>query len=142
LYRDSSDQTPQTPNFQKAPLDIRKAMVGFGPDGGIVSTAPEQMVFLRAFFEGRFFDQKILPQLYDWRKINFPLQYGTGVMLFALPKVFSVIKRQPALIGHSGLSGNFAFLAPDEGVYMTGTVNQIAKPGASFKLMLRILGTL
>ncbi len=142
LYRDSADKTPQMLNFKNAPLDIRKAMIGFGPDGGIVSTAPEQMVFLRAFFEGKFFDPVILPQMYDWQRINFPLQYGTGMMLFRLPRLFTLIKKQPDLIGHAGLSGNFAFYAPESGVYLTGTVNQIAKPGASFKLMLGILAAL
>lgn len=139
FYRDIADKTPQTLNFKNAPLDIPKAMVGFGPDGGIVSTAPEQMVFLRAFFEGKFFDPALLPQMYDWRRINFPLQYGTGVMLFRLPRLLTLIKKQPDLIGHAGLSGNFAFFAPDKGIYLTGTVNQVANSGASFQLMLKVL---
>ncbi len=42
------------------------------------------------------------------------------------------------LIGHSGLSGALAFLAPASGVYVNGTVNNIAKPQEGFKLMLRL----
>ncbi|HRF78260.1 MAG TPA: hypothetical protein PLJ00_15230 [Chitinophagales bacterium] len=40
---------------------------------------------------------------------------------------------------HSGLSGAFAFYCPEKDCYITGTVNQIHKPGSSFKLMVKLL---
>ncbi len=139
LYTDIQDTTPRALNYKRAPLHIPKAMASFRADGGIVSTAPEMMRFLRAFFEGALFDPAALPALYDWRKVMFPLQYGAGVMLFATPWFFSPFKKQPDLIGHSGLSGAFSFYAPATGVFLTGTVNQVAHPGASFQLMLKAL---
>ena len=142
LYADADDGTPRDLNYKNAPLAIRKAMTSFRADGGIVSTAPEMMVFLRAFFEGGLFDIAVLAGLYDWRKVMFPLQYGSGVMLFSTPWIFSPFKKQPDLIGHSGLSGAFSFYAPSNGIYLTGTVNQIARPGASFQLMLKALAAL
>jgi len=142
LYTDAKDMTPRITNYKTAPLEIRQAMASFGPDGGIVSTAPEMMVFLRGFFEGKLFDTSVLQGLYVWRKVMFPLQYGTGIMRFATPRIFSPLKKQPELIGHSGLSGGFMFFAPERGIYFTGTVNQIAKPGASFQLMLQAMSKL
>jgi hypothetical protein len=44
-----------------------------------------------------------------------------------------------ALIGHSGRSGAFAFLAPGAGVFLAGTVNNGAGPGSSFRLMQRLV---
>ncbi|MCF6272534.1 MAG: beta-lactamase family protein [Rhodobacteraceae bacterium] len=142
LYTDAADLTPCILNYKAAPLEIRKAMASFGPDGGIVSTAPEMMVFLRGFFGGKLFEPAALQGLYDWRKVMFPLQYGSGMMLFATPWFFSPFNKQPDLLGHSGLSGAFMFFAPKTGVYLTGTVNQIAKPGAPFQLMLQAMAAL
>ena len=52
------------------------------------------------------------------------------------PRAFSPIDAQPELIGQSGLSGAFAFVAPSRGTYLAGTVNNIARPDRSFRLML------
>lgn len=140
LYTDPTDQRPHHLYYRANPLTIPKAMASFGPDGGIVSTAQESMTFLRAFFEGSLFPIDYLPELYHWNKIFFPLQYGVGIMRFQLPRYLSPFSPAPELIGHSGLSGAFAFYAPERGVYCTGTVNQIAQPGRSFRLLLRLLG--
>lgn len=142
FYCDAGDQIPRSLNFGNAPLDIRKAMTSFRADGSIVSTSGEMMIFLRAFFEGGLFPKSALAGLNDWRRVMFPLQYGVGIMLFATPRIFSPFKKQPELIGHTGLSGAFMFYAPKAGIYLTGTVNQVAKPSASVQLMLRILAAL
>lgn len=119
-------------------MPIPQAMASFGPDGGIVSTADELLVFLRAFFGGTLFPAARLPELQHWRPIFFPFDYGTGLMRFQVPRLFSPFKRFPALVGHSGLSGAFAFYCPEQDLYLCGTVNQIQRPGTSFRLMLRL----
>lgn len=139
LYADPSDARPAALRFGERKLDIPRAMTSFGPDGGIVSTSGDLMVFLRGFFEGRLFDVAMLPDLQQYNRIFFPLQYGVGHARLAMPRVFSPFAPQPELIGHSGLSGAFAFLAPASGTFLTGTVNNVAKPGRSFRLMLRLL---
>lgn len=139
LYTDPSDERPRHLYYKDKALRIPQAMVSFGPDGGIVSTAGETMTFLKAFFDGTFFPTDYLPELYHWNKIFFPLQYGVGVMRFQLPRYLSPFGPAPELIGHSGLSGAFAFNAPAQGLYCTGTVNQVAQPGRSFRLLLRLL---
>ncbi len=120
------------------PLDIPRAMASFGPDGGIVSTANDLMRFAGGFFEGELFDMSTIERLQRYRRIFFPLQYGVGIARFSMPRVLTPLGATE-LIGHSGLSGAFAFLAPSSGVYVTGTVNNIAKPQRSFQLMLRLV---
>jgi len=43
-------------------------------------------------------------------------------------------------MGHSGISGAFAFYSPTSGMYLAGTVNQLKKRQAPYKLMLRAIG--
>ncbi len=142
LYTDPSDERPRHLYYKDKALLIPRAMASFGPDGGIVSTAAESMTFLRAFFEGTFFPTSWLTELYHWNKIFFPLQYGVGIMRFQLPRYLSPFGPAPELVGHSGLSGAFTFNVPEQRVYCTGTVNQIAQPGRSFRLLLRLLNQL
>jgi len=135
VYTDPTDRSPLPLRHGDNVLQIPLAMVGFGPDGGIVSTAGDLMTFVRAFFEGGVFDRRVIAELQDYRRIFFPLQYGVGFSRFSLPRLLG----GEELIGHSGLSGAFAFFALRSGVYVTGTVNNIAKPSRSFRLMQRLV---
>ncbi len=137
LYSDSSSTLPTPICFKKAVLSIPKAMASFGPDGGIVSTADESMIFLKAFFAAQLFSEMYLKEMQSWNKIFYPLEYGQGIMRFKLARIFSPFKPTPEFIGHSGSSGSFAFYCPDIDAYFSGTLNQISKPGKSFQLMLK-----
>jgi D-alanyl-D-alanine carboxypeptidase len=117
-------------------------MTAFGADGGIVSTSEETMVFLKAFFNGLFFPKSFLPELYKWNILMFPLEYGVGIMKFQLPALLTMFRKMPALIGHSGLSGAYAFYIPEKDVFLAGTVNQINNPGTSYKMMLKIVSSI
>ncbi|WP_166245590.1 serine hydrolase domain-containing protein [Paenibacillus turpanensis] len=142
LYEDSKDQRPAPLYYKKKPLQIPLAMSSFGPDGGIVSTAGEMMVFLRAFFEGRLFSKERLPELYAWNKIFFPLEYGVGLARFKLPRLFTPLKEMPELLGHSGLSGAFVYYCPAKDLYMAGTLNETAHPSMPYRLMVKLLHAL
>jgi len=139
VYTDPSDGRPAALRDGDHALHIPEAMVSFGPDGGVVATVGDLMVFLRAFFEGGLFDQSRLASMMEFRRIFYPLQYGVGISRFRLPKVMSPFSRPPDLIGHSGLSGAFAFRDNESGTYLAGTVNNLAKPSRSFQMMLRLL---
>jgi CubicO group peptidase (beta-lactamase class C family) len=117
-------------------------MCSFGADGGIVSTAEESMIFIKAFFNGQLFPKEYINEMKIWNNIFFPLQYGVGLARFKLPRIFSAFKSYPELIGHSGLSGAFAFYCPAKEIYFTGTVNQISNPSISYKLMIKLLSAL
>ncbi len=140
LYSDPTDQGVTLMYCGNSPLNIPKAMSSFGADGGIVSTAEESAIFLKAFINGTLFPQSDFEYMQkDWNAIFFPLQYGTGIMKFKLPWYFSPFKTMPTLIGHSGLSGAFCFYCPEKNIFLTGTVNQIKKPENSYKIMLKLI---
>ena len=142
LYTDPADARPLPLRDGRHRLDIPTAMASTGPDGGVVATVGDLMVFLRGFFEGRLFDPAIIPHLKAYNRIFFPLEYGVGFARFRLPRIFSPWAPSPELIGHSGLSGAFAFFAPERNTYLAGTVNNLVRPSRSFRLMLRLLQTL
>jgi len=142
LYVDPADDRPLPLRDGDHRLLIPRAMASFGPDGGVVATVDDLMTFLRGFFEGALFDSAVLPSLQTWNRIFFPLQYGVGLARFKWPRLFSPLAEQPELLGHSGLSGAFAFYAPGRRTYLAGTVNNIAHPDRSFRLMLALLGAL
>ena len=142
LYCDPGDTKPASLYFKNDMLKIPRAMSSFQADGGIVSTVDELMIFLKAFFQGTLFKAGDVKQMMKFRRIFFPLEYGVGISRFKLPRIFSPFKPTPEFIGHSGLSGAFAFYCPGREAWFTGTVNQVHKPGISFKLMLQLLNSL
>lgn len=122
------------------PIRIPEVMASVGADGGIVSTADESMRFLRAFMNGELFPSRYLADMQrEWRRIFFPLQYGVGLMRFALPRVMTGFRRAPVMIGHSGASGSVAFHVPKIDLYVTGTVNQVKKRSLAYQLMTRMV---
>ncbi len=142
LYSDVLDQRPHKLCFKEITLDIPQSMTSFKADGGMVSTSSDMIVFLEAFFQGKLFSEKTLKNLYIWNRIMFPLEYGIGVMRFSMPRILSPSFKSLELIGHSGLSGSFAFYNPNNNIYLAGTVNQISNPGQSFRLMMKVLNEL
>jgi D-alanyl-D-alanine carboxypeptidase len=122
------------------PVRIPRVMASVGADGGIVSTVDESIRFLKAFMTGELFPSRYLADMQrEWRRIFFPLQYGLGLMRFALPRVMTGFRPAPALIGHSGASGAVAFYAPQIDLYVTGTVNQVKKRSLVYQLLTRIV---
>lgn len=138
LYTNPTDTTPMTLYYRDKPLHIPKAMASFGPDGGMVSTSGDMLVFIEAFFTGKLFPQSYLEGMQEWNRIFFPFRSGTGIHLFKLPWFMNPGGRIPYFIGHSGLSGALAFYCPGEHMFISGTVNQAAHPELSFKMMVRL----
>lgn len=62
-----------------------------------------------------------------------------GIHRFRLPWFFDPFRRMPELIGHSGLSGALAFDNPAKDITITGTVNQIAWPDQSFRIVVKLI---
>lgn len=138
LYQDSTDKTPKTLYYKSNELNIPKAMTSFGPDGGIVSTSTDMLIFIEAFFTGQLFPSAYIHELQAWNKIFFPMKSGIGIHLFKLPWIFNPTGVVPYFIGHSGLSGALAFYSPKENIFIAGTVNQVAHPDLSFKTMIKL----
>lgn len=126
--------------YRENPLYIPRAMASFGPDGGIVSDSRDSARFLRAFFQGEIFPAEYLSEMSaEYNRIFFPLRYGVGLMMFQMPAIFTLFRKFPELLGHSGLSGAFSFYSPKLDLYFTGTLNQIAARGASYQMLIKCL---
>jgi D-alanyl-D-alanine carboxypeptidase len=138
LYHDITDKTPKSLFYKSKELGIPKAMVSFGPDGGIVSTTSDMLIFIEAFFTGKLFPKEYINDLQKWNNIFFPMKSGIGIHMFKLPWIFNPVGSIPYFIGHSGLSGALAYYSPKENIYVVGTVNQVAYPDISFKTMIKL----
>jgi D-alanyl-D-alanine carboxypeptidase len=143
LYDHQAPRTGQQPlpfYHQDQAIRVPKAMSSVGPDGGIVSTLGESLRFLRAYFDGELFDSGHFGRMMArWNTVFFPVQYGYGLMRIRLPRLMTLFRYSPELIGHSGTNGAFAFYAPKEMLFLAGTVNQLGNPGRPVRLMLRAI---
>jgi len=142
-YRDVNDSTPAKMYYKTKKLHLPKYIASVTAEGGIVSTAKEVMIFLNAFFNGRFFPKHDLDELKQWNFIYFPGQFYFGIGLEKLwtPRFISPFKPIGELLGCWGQSGAFAFYNPENDLYFTGTVNQLSGFGhsAAFKAMIKII---
>ncbi len=119
-------------------LRIPLAMASVQADGGIVSTLDDGIAFLDAFFGGRLFPGALLAEIAtDWHRIFPPLQYGTGIMRFRMNRLLTGFRALPPFVGHSGASGTVMFRAPELGLTIVGTVNQLRYRSMPFQLMVR-----
>jgi len=122
------------------PIAIPKAMASVRADGGIVSTARDGIVFLEAFMGGRLFPAEYLGEMQQWWNPIFrPLEYGVGLMRFALPLYYTLGRRVPPMVGHSGASGAVLYFVNDLDLYVSGTVNQVRKRSLSYNLLTRLV---
>jgi CubicO group peptidase (beta-lactamase class C family) len=105
----------------------------------IVSTARDQMTFLKAFFNGYFLPKERFNEIMKWNPIFFPFQYGIGIQQFRLHRMLSPFHSVPDMVGHGGSTGSVAFYVPDMDIYISGTVNQQARPNVAFQTMIKII---
>jgi CubicO group peptidase (beta-lactamase class C family) len=140
VFTNQPQQKPIDMNWKDKPLIIPLAMSCMACDGGIVSTSAESMLFLKAFFAGKFFPKDYFEEMCkDYLGVMFPLQYGTGIMRYQLPGIFTLFRHVPEMLGHSGLSGAFEYYVPERDWYFTGTVNQVANPSISYRMLTNVL---
>ncbi|MGN8645715.1 serine hydrolase domain-containing protein [Gracilibacillus sp. HCP3S3_G5_1] len=143
VYDDINDTKPVSFYYKSNPLHLPLYMSSIAPEGGIVSTAKETMIFLKAFFNGHFFPKEELEELKQWNLIFLPGQffYGIGLEKLWVPRIVSPLKPIKEILGFWGQTGSFAFYNPERDLYFTGTINQSSGYGhsAAFKAMIRII---
>ena len=101
-------------------------------DGGIISTAEEEIIFLKALNEGQIINKSTLNLMHNWHNLDPPFQYGYGTMYF-----------EPAsLWGHSGSTGSFLYYSEGLNLYMAGTINQTESNETPFRLMMMVMQTI
>jgi D-alanyl-D-alanine carboxypeptidase len=116
-----------------------RANGSYWADGGIVSTAEEMIIFLKALNEGQIIRKDTLKLMHNWHKLEFPLQYGYGTMYLQLPRFITMVVKVPPLWGHSGSIGSFLYYSEDMNLYMAGTINLAESNSIPFKLMIRVM---
>lgn len=120
-------------------IDSIRSNGSYWAEGGIVSTAQEMIVFLKALNEGRVIRRDTLNLMHGWRKWHFPLDYGYGTMRFSLPRGLDAILKVRPLWGHSGSTGSFLYYSEDLDLYMAGTINQTESQSKPFMLLIKAI---
>lgn len=141
LYTNVLDDFPQAFYYKNKRLIIPRAVISSNADGGMVSTSQELMVFLRAFFFGKLFDQRILTNAMEWKKLTPYISAGIGILQFHKPSIFPSLNGGTELIGYFGKSGTLAYYDIKNNTFITGTINQIAYPELAHKLGYKLLKT-
>lgn len=143
-YQDPTDTSPVLFYYKDKELHVPNYMKTITPEGGIVSTAEEVMIFIKAFFKGKFFNVNEIEKLKDWRIIFPPpslFYFGIGLEKLFIPRFVSPFKPIKEVLGFWGQTGSFAFYHPQTDLHFTGTTNQIDGSGhaAVIKAMLVII---
>lgn len=128
------------PYYKHEQRDISKFITSTQND--IISTAQDQLRFIKAFFSGYFYPKDQLKSLEVWKAIFFPFMYGIGIQKFYMPRYLSPFKAVPDMIGHCGSTGSVAFYIPDHDLYIAGTTNQQANPSAAFQTIIKLVHAL
>lgn len=138
VYEDSNDSKPIPLNYKSKQLHIPQYMSSIPAEGGIISTAKESMIFVRAFFNGKLFPKSDFNELLNSFNFLFvPGQFYYGIGIAKQP--ISLLSFKDGLIGHWGQSGAFAFYLPKKDLYFTGTVNQIVGHNVAAQLITKVI---
>jgi D-alanyl-D-alanine carboxypeptidase len=143
-YHDVNDKTPVPFYYKSQKVHAPNYMASVTAEGGIVSTAKETMLFLKAFFNGFFFPKSMIDELkQNWNMIFFPGQFyfGLGLEKLWTPRFLSPFKPVKEVLGFWGQTGAFAFFNPEKDLYFTGTINQASGFGhsAAYNAILKII---
>lgn len=144
VYNDVNDTSPVPFYYKSRQLWLPQYMVSIAPEGGIVSTADEVMIFMKAFFQGRLFPKDRINDLKQWNWILPPpglFFYGIGIEKLWTPWIVSPFKPIKEILGFWGQTGSFAFYNPQTDLYFCGATNQINGAGhrAAANAMVKII---
>ncbi len=143
-FSDAADTSPVPILYKNKEIHAPNYMASVTAEGGIVSTAKECMVFLKAFFNDDLFPRERIVELTQkWNMIYFPGQFffGLGIEKLWTPRILSPLKPIGEILGFWGQTGAFAFHHPVKDLYFTGTINQVSGMGhsAAFNGVLRVI---
>jgi D-alanyl-D-alanine carboxypeptidase len=135
----ASSEPPADIFYKNEVITRTRSNGAYWADGGIVSTAPEMIIFLKALNEGKIVSKGTLVLMHNWHKWRFPIRYGFGTMYFKLPPLMTKISNLTPLWGHSGSTGSFLYFSEDLDLYMAGSLNEVGSDVKPFKLMSGVM---
>jgi len=117
-----------------------RRLASLGAEGALVSSTADTMRFLRALVDGELLDAATHALALRDRLPLFPrVDYGVGIMALSLPRLLTGLPRPGTLIGHAGMTGHVMFADPVGGLAVVATINQLAAPRLSFRLLMGAL---
>jgi D-alanyl-D-alanine carboxypeptidase len=129
------------PKPVEAPVTLQSTFGMFGP-------LDDQLALVRGVVEGRpfeggrsTFERMATPfrrfgQGFDpaaLRRPGWPIEYAHGLMRFHLPRWLAPFGRPPAVVGHTGSTGTWAFHCADLDLDLVGTVDQVTAGPVPFR---------
>lgn len=94
---------------------VPKFLHSNGAAGGVISTTRELMVFLKAFYSGDLFSNQLLNEESERMQLEkTPIRYARVMMVIPLDGLSTLFRGSGKLMGHSGISGSFAFYWPEK----------------------------
>ena len=140
LPKDEDDFIPYV-YYKDTALYRPKLLRSIRASGGCVSTARELMVFIKAFFKGKLFNNTVFHELKVNNRLQasmLPIHYGSGYMRVPLNGLATLFMGNGELIGHSGSTGSFAFYYPEKDMFFIGDVNQMENPATPVRLVMQL----
>ena len=168
LYKPLGLHHTYFPGFSQ-PLQATPAPVPLRTDGqvvqipellksfrGIYSTAGDTIAFLRSLVRNQVFQKEatFAHMQASWNRFGFPIdraalrspgwpiEYGLGLMRFQLPRVFTALKRLPAVVGHTGSTGCWLFWCSEMDMFFAGSVDEVSAGAVPYRLVPKILENL
>jgi D-alanyl-D-alanine carboxypeptidase len=128
-------------------LDLPQVLVSLR---SIYSTGGDQIASLRALLNGDLFNDPATLGLMMrcWKRFGFPLdaaalrapsspiEYGFGMMRFALPRIFTPIRPIPPVVGHTGSTGSWLFYCARYELLFAGTVDEASAGAVPFRVVV------
>ena len=123
---------------------------------GIYSCAADMLKFMRGLMKGDLFQNPdtLAAMLSTWHRFGFPrdraalrspgwpIEYGTGIMRFRLPRLLTPMGSMPAVLGHTGSTGCWLFYCPRLDTFLAGSVDEVTAGAVPFRTVPRILSVL
>lgn len=108
---------------------------------GLVTTASDLMIFLKAFYQHQLFEEDVLDGFNVSNQLQAtwaPIRYGAGFMQLPLRLSGEERGKKAQLLGHTGSTGAFAFYYPHKELYLVGSLQQMARPELVVGLLLEL----
>lgn len=122
------------------------------PEGGLIGTVADALLFLGALLAGALFEQGTLARIQArWNGYGlprsraaimapgWPIEYGLGLKRCCLPRLLNSGRPSPTFIGHSGSSGSWLLWCPEHDLYLAGTVDQTTAAGVPNRLLPKLV---